>query len=36
MIRQGEYHEGEAFEDYFEFDNLESERDTLVGVLESL
>ena len=36
MIKQGTYHEGEAFEDYFEFDNLESERDTLVGVLESL
>ena len=36
MIRQGKYHEGEAFEDYFDFDNLESERDTLVGVLESL
>ena len=36
MIRQGKYHEGEAFEDYFEFDNLESERDTLVSVLETL
>jgi hypothetical protein len=36
MIRQGKYHEDEAFEDYFEFDNLESERDTLVSVLESL
>ena len=36
MIRQGKYHEDEAFEDYFEFDNLESEKDTLVGVLESL
>lgn len=36
MIRQGTYHEAEAFEDYFEFDNLESERDKLVSVLESL
>ncbi|TEU18965.1 MAG: hypothetical protein E3J21_04890 [Anaerolineales bacterium] len=36
MIKQGKYHEDEAFEDYFEFDNLESERDTLVSVLESL
>jgi len=36
MIKQGRYHEDEAFEDYFEFDNLESERDTLVSVLESL
>jgi hypothetical protein len=36
MIRRSKYHEDEAFEDYFEFDNLESERDTLVSVLESL
>ena len=36
MIRQGKYHEDEAFEDYFEFDNFESERDKLVSVLESL
>jgi hypothetical protein len=36
MVRQGKYHEDEAFEDYFEFDNLESERDTLISVLESL
>jgi hypothetical protein len=36
MIMQGKYHEDEAFEDYFEFDNLESKRDTLVSVLESL
>ena len=36
MIRQGKYHEDEAFGDYFEFDNLESERATLVSVLESL
>jgi len=36
MIRQGKYHEDEAFEDYFEFDNLESERDTLLSALESL
>ena len=36
MIRQGKYHEDETFEDYFEFDSLESERDKLVSVLESL
>jgi len=36
MIKQGKYHEDVAFEDYFEFDNLESERDKLINVLESL
>jgi hypothetical protein len=36
MIKQGKYHEDETFEDYFEFDNLESKRDTLISVLESL
>jgi hypothetical protein len=36
MIKQGKYHEDEAFEDYFEFDNLESERDRLISVLETL
>ena len=36
MITQGKYHEDETFEDYFEFDNLESERDKLVSALESL
>lgn len=36
MIRQGEFHEDEAFEDYFNFDYLEHERDKLLQVSEEL
>jgi hypothetical protein len=36
LIQQGRYHEEEAFEDYFAFDNLEQERDTMLEILESL
>lgn len=36
MIRQGKFHEDEAFEDYFNFDYLEHERDKLLQVSEEL
>ena len=36
MIRQGKLHEDEAFEDYFNFDYLEHERDKLLQVSEEL
>ena len=35
-IQRGDFHEGEAFEDYFEFDHLEAERDTLRESLKEL
>ena len=35
-IQGGEFHEAEAFEDYFEFDHLEAERDTLRASLKEL
>jgi hypothetical protein len=35
-IQAGRFHEPEAFEDYFRFDYLESERDTLRQLLEQL
>jgi hypothetical protein len=35
-IQSGRFHEPEAFEDYFRFDYLESERDTLRELLEQL
>ena len=35
-VQSGRFHEPEAFEDYFRFDYLESERDTLHGLLEQL
>jgi hypothetical protein len=31
LVQRGQVHEVEAFEDYFEFDYLEAERDTLLG-----
>ena len=34
MIRAGEFHEPETFEDYFRFDYLEAEREKLQGLLE--
>ncbi|HIC94780.1 MAG TPA: hypothetical protein EYP09_11120, partial [Anaerolineae bacterium] len=34
MIKQGKYHEDEAFEDYFNFDYLEHERDEILRMLE--
>ena len=36
LIAQGKVTEAEAFEDYFEFDYLESERDKLLESLETL
>ncbi|MCJ7749882.1 MAG: hypothetical protein MUQ65_02120 [Armatimonadetes bacterium] len=36
LIAQGKVTEAEAFEDTFEFDYLESERDTLLESLETL
>ncbi|MEJ2210556.1 MAG: hypothetical protein P8129_16170 [Anaerolineae bacterium] len=35
-VQRGELHEDEAFEDYFDFDNLEAERDALVESLKDL
>jgi hypothetical protein len=36
MIKQGRFHEDEAFEDYFDFDYLEHERDKLLQALGEL
>ena len=36
LVQRGRIHEAEAFEDYFEFDYLEAERDTLLDSLKEL
>jgi len=36
LVRNGHVHEAEAFEDYFEFDHLEAERDALLESLQEL
>ncbi len=36
LVQKGQIHEAEAFEDYFEFDHLEAERDTLLDSLRDL
>ena len=36
MVKGGKFHEDEAFEDYFDFDYLEHERDKLSQLLEEL
>lgn len=36
LILQGKLHEAEAFEDFFAFDHLESERDRLREALETV
>lgn len=36
LIRSGQVHEGEAFEDYFDFDHLEAERNVLLDSLREL
>jgi len=36
LVQSGHVHETEAFEDYFEFDHLEAERDTLLDSLREL
>jgi len=36
LVQAGQLHEAKAFEDYFEFDHLEAERDVLVESLEDV
>jgi hypothetical protein len=36
LVQSGQIHEAEAFEDYFEFDYLEAERDALLDSLKEL
>ena len=36
LVQTGQIHETEAFEDYFEFDHLEAERDVLLDALQDL
>jgi len=36
LVQSGQIHEAEAFEDYFEFDHLEAERDVLLDSLGEL
>ncbi len=36
LVQSGQVHEAEAFEDYFEFDHLEAERDLLLESLKEL
>ncbi len=36
LIRSGRVHEAEGFEDYFEFDHLEAEREVLLDSLKEL
>jgi len=36
LVQSGQIHEADAFEDYFEFDHLEAERDALLDSLKEL
>ena len=36
LIQTGQLHEAEAFEDFFEFDHLETERDLLLDLLKEV
>ena len=36
MVREGRFHEEDAFEDYFSFDNLEAERDLILENLKKI
>ena len=36
MVQEGKFHEEDAFEDYFTFDNLEAERDLIISHMEKL
>jgi hypothetical protein len=36
LVQSGQTHEADAFEDYFEFDHLEAERDVLRDLLKDL
>jgi len=35
-VQAGHFHEDDAFEDYFEFDHLEAEREILLGLLKEV
>ena len=36
LVRDGQIHEDDVFEEYFEFDHLEAERDIVLGLLGEL
>ena len=36
MVQEGKFHEEDAFEDYFTFDNLEAERDLIISHMGKL
>jgi len=36
MIREGRFHEEDAFEDYFKFDNIEAEKDLILEHLKKI
>jgi hypothetical protein len=36
LVQSGQIHEAEAFEDYFEFDHLQAERDLMLDSLKEL
>jgi len=36
MIQEGKFHEEDAFEDYFKFDNLEAERELILEYIDKL
>lgn len=36
LVKRGKVHEESSFEDFFEFDNLEADRDKLIELLEKL
>ncbi len=36
MIQEGKFHEEDAFEDYFKFDNLEAERELILKYIDKL
>ena len=36
IVKEGRFHEEDAFDDYFKFDNLEAERDRILNHLEKL
>lgn len=36
LVQSGQLHKAEAFEDYFQFDHLEAERDVLLDSLKEL
>jgi len=36
MVREGRFHEEDAFEDYFKFDNIEAEKDLILEHLKKI